>query len=440
MNNPNLSASASTTQSKPNSNSLLKIFVLIFIIGAIIIGEFFIVKNYVCKEPIEQDQETQTTEEKETPKGMMVLIEYKDTVGLVNFVSELYQRNIPSALLATPEFVQDNCEDIKKLTNYGMEIIGSHTEAPLWDMPYEEQYERISEIKSGIEECTGKPLKIVGSRFFASDENTVKVAEELSIPYVTARGTTGTKATVYDPEDYDVKILSISNIETVEFEYGSLCDYSYWVRQGSPDDMMLDLLDATTRYDKLTPVSHTNIGGYLENWMDMWISYWDENEVEWISLNNMMESTDYTMPFYKIPQNRNAPYTPKMLEHVESDENIEGNIVDNPCAIEDLPKVEGESNIETDNYVGEKLVMFHNGTGSMCLEALEFIEEIDYTVEEHLNTESDFWEKLNELQDIYGSSEGVSTSFGYYPIIFIQDKAYSGFNEDIQNEIQDLIE
>jgi hypothetical protein len=34
-----------------------------------------------------------------------------------------------------------------------------------------------------------------------------------------------------------VKILSVSNIPLVTFEYGSLCDYSFYERAGTPNDM-----------------------------------------------------------------------------------------------------------------------------------------------------------------------------------------------------------
>ena len=107
--------------------------------------------NRSTLEIVDQVTPVPTKEKKSVPEGMMVLIEYKDLVGLSNFVNELYQRQIPSVLLATPEFVEENCQAIKKMTNLGMEIIGYHTEAPFWDIPYEEQYQRISEIKEGIE-------------------------------------------------------------------------------------------------------------------------------------------------------------------------------------------------------------------------------------------------------------------------------------------------
>jgi len=83
-----------------------------------------------------------------------------------------------------------------------------------------------------------------------------------------------------------------------------------------------------------------------------------------------------------------------------------------------------------------KIRMFHNGKGPMCLEALEFFKTIDYPLEQHLNYEPDFRELLNEEKASFEKSEGVSESFGYYPIIFFKDKAYSGFNEEIGESIK----
>jgi hypothetical protein len=39
---------------------------------------------------------------------------------------------------------------------------------------------------------------------------------------------------------------------------GSLCDYSYWAREGSPEEFG-DELFAALEYDKISPVSHTYI-------------------------------------------------------------------------------------------------------------------------------------------------------------------------------------
>jgi hypothetical protein len=377
------------------------------------------------KKPVQPEEEV---------KGLMVLIEYKDTVGLSNFVNEMNKRNIKGLLLAGPEFVEDNCSDIKKIISHNVEIMASISGDPLWGMSLEEQKSRIAEAKNIIEACTGVPIRIITSTYMASDINTLKAAEDLGIPYVAARGTTGTKATVYEIEGYNTKILSISNIPKVQFEYGSLCDYSYFERGGSPEDMKEELMRAIeplsekdqARYgsiQRVTPVSHTNIGGYLEPWMNMWLSFWDEtkNKIKWVGLDEFMVESDWVLPEWQIPLNKNAPYTPEKIRPLILYEDVEK--VQNPCAVENI------------GQTVDKIIMFHNGKGPMCLEASEFLKTIDYPTEQVLDSEQDFGEKLNEAKANFSQSEGVSSSFGYYPIIFVGNRAFSGFNQDIKNEI-----
>jgi hypothetical protein len=389
---------------------------------------------------------------KEKVKGIMLLIEYKDTVGLANFVNEMKERNIKGLLMVTPEFVQDNCEEIKEVIKHDIELVASNIGAPLWDIPYEEQKARIIEMNEGIEACTGVPIRIISSTYMASDATTIKVAHELGIPFVTARGTTDTKATIYQVEDYpDVKILSVSNIPKVQYKYGSLCDYSYYERNGTPDDMMQELMRAIEplsskekerygSYHKITPTSHTNIGGYFKPWMDMWIDFWDitKDNIEWVDLDEFMAEADWEMPLWQIPLNKNNPYTPEKIRPVVSVEEMEK--VFNPCRVEDIgsfnreevdPAIENEESFS----VGNKLMMFHNGSGPMCLDALDFIKTIDYQVEEYLDTEKDFYDVFNNVKKEFSSSEGIHPLFGYYPIIFIKDRVFSGFNDSIKNEI-----
>jgi len=51
----------------------------------------------------------------------MMLIEYKDTDGLVNFVNDLDSRGIYSLLSASPDFIEENCETIRVLLDHKME-------------------------------------------------------------------------------------------------------------------------------------------------------------------------------------------------------------------------------------------------------------------------------------------------------------------------------
>jgi hypothetical protein len=406
------------------------LFCLLFILAA----EFYLVRQFACPkldESASDNQEVETTK----PKGMMILIEYTDMVGLSNFVNEMYKRDVTGVFFTGPDFVEENCEEVKKLLEYNnIEIMGAYVKDPLWDMSYEEQYDALKDTKERIEACTGEPIRILSSKYQASDENTAKAAEALGVPYIVARGTTETEAFVYQPEEYDVKILSVSNIPSIRFKYGSLCDYSYWVRGGSPEDMMTEL-EAAKYNNKVTPVSHTKIGGIKERWLDMWVEYWDTFDIEWVGLDKIM-TVDMTLPYWQIPQNHNNPYTPSTMQ--PDFELTEEQDVKNPCAVDDLPFVQTSENSES--LENSELVIFSNGTGSMCIEAEEYFDEngVEYTL--HLTTEEDFNGKLEEYRSGHSSSEGVSNSFGYYPFIFIEGKAYSGFNEEIGEEIMDLLD
>jgi len=277
-------------------------------------------------------------------QGLMILIESTDKpTGLLEMVSQMKERNISGLLMVTPEFANANCEDIKKALSYGnIEIVASNVGAPFWGIPYDEQKTRIIQMLDGIENCTGVRPRIISSRYMASDMNTVKVAEELGIPYVTARGTTGTKATVYQPEGYHVKILSVSLIELVPFEYGSLCDYSFYERAGTPQDMKAELsraLEPLTNkekarfgeYQRITPTSHTYIGGYLKQWNDMWLNFWDNSKVQWVTLDEFMAKPDWTIPLWQIPINQNNPYTAEKIRPLVPYEQEEK--VNNICAV-----------------------------------------------------------------------------------------------------------
>jgi hypothetical protein len=91
------------------------------------------------------------------------------------------------------------------------------------------------------------------------------------------------------------------------------------------------------------------------------------------------------------------------------------------------------------------LHIFHNGTGPMCIDALDWLVEMqaerpDLVVEEHLTTDLGSLILLAELKSQYGQSQGVSTTFGYLPLIFFGGQAFSGFNDEIQQSLEGLID
>ncbi|MEW5802804.1 MAG: dockerin type I domain-containing protein [bacterium] len=377
----------------------------------------------------------------EPPEGLMLLIEYEGMDGLTNFVYELQKRAIPSLLLASADFVAQHAEDLRKLQGYGMEVGALCSPSPpMWDVPYEEQYAIIKDRKERIDACLGKPIKAIASTYFAYDVNTLKVAEALGIPFVMARGTTGSRATIYQPEGYMTRIFSVSNVSSEKWGTGSLCDYSYWAREGTPAQFSEELFDAALQQAKISPVSHARIGGLKAAWNAVYLDFLDHAFVHWVSLD-IFGAVDARLPLDEIPQNRQVEYTtPKPAKPLEEEPNL-----DNPCLlVSDFPPLPGQGSQQdtqgSQEDKGEgKIIIFHNGSGPMCLAALDFLKTLDYPVEQHLVSDEDFRERLNELKAQFGSSEGLSETFGYLPIIFLKDSAYSGFNDQVKKGIMQAI-
>ena len=371
-------------------------------------------------EPINNDPKTE---------ALMLMIEFEGTEGLINFVNDIKERNIPGLLIVSAEFVENNCEVVNTLLEYhDIEIAGLDSSKAFWDVPYEEQLSVIKNSKEKIFECTGREIRVFGSRYFAYDENTVKAAQELGLEYVFARGTTGAKATIYKPNEYEVKIFSVSNVDSQNWGTGSLCDYSYWAREGTAADFEIELF-GSLKYEKISPVSHTYIGGLKKSWNDVYLKFFDESNISWLDLDSFGE-IDTTLPFADIPTNREVQYeTPHPAVPLDQEANI-----DNPCAVEDITKEVVDNEKEN-----SEIVIFHNGTGPMCMEALSFLRTQGYEYTEYLNTDEDFSIKINEYKADFEKSEGVSETFSYYPIIFIKGRAFSGFNQTVQESIENLM-
>jgi hypothetical protein len=83
--------------------------------------------------------------------------------------------------------------------------------------------------------------------------------------------------------------------------------------------------------------------------------------------------------------------------------------------------------------------MFHNGVGPMCKEAEAFLDGLDYPVEEHLSGEKNFLTLLDRYRVKFPQTEGVSDSYEYFPIIFVGDRAFSGFDEEVRAAIDEEI-
>jgi len=296
----------------------------------------------------------------------------------------------------------------------------------------------MKDTKQVYEDCFGEDLKMFNSRYFGYDENTLKAAENLGIKYIFARGTTGERCTVYKPEEYNVKIISVSNISSPKFGTGSLCDYSYWARAGTPEDFEKKLFESL-KYDKICPVSHTYLGGMKKEWNDAYLKFFDSANVEWESLDEFTKEPDLILSFSEIPQNREVQYVqPKPVKSLEETENV-----NNPCGIgeliEEITEESTQESTESDLYGEYKIVMFHNNRGPMCLQAKEFFKEHNIKFKEVLTTDDNFAELLAKYRKNRPVSKGVSNSYEFYPFIFTEKACYSGFNEEIAEDLLEFV-
>lgn len=418
-------------------NKFFLFVIYTFLVIIIVVTEYVVVRTitkneFACKE---EDEET-VIEETKITRGMMILYEEENTTGLASFVNELYQRNIPAIAVLTPEYIQENCTTVQKITRYNIEIAPSYSQEHFWDMSYTQQYTEIENIKTSVEACTKQTIRIISSKDFAWNADTVKVAEELDIKYVLARGTNDSRAMIYKPREYETKIISLSNMPEAEFKYEIFSDTGYFRRAMTAKDFQ-EGLQETIKQDKIIFTSYTNLSGLKKSWHETWTLFFDTEDILWQTIDQI-STTDESLPLWQIPNNRTIPYIPDNIKPIlsyEEEENLE-----NPCTIDTLPEIESEEVEYQTPDVGNKIIIFHNETGPMVREALDFIDSLDFEIESHINSEEDFYVLLNRLQTLYKSSSGESESFEYYPIIFIKDKAYSGFNQSIKNEILALTE
>ncbi len=129
-------------------------------------------------------------------------------------------------------------------------------------------------------------------------------------------------------------------------------------------------------------------------------------------------------------------------EDSSSDVNISGGVQDS--TEETGSEVEdnlGRDSVERDSASESEIKIYHNGTGPMCLDAIEFFEQEGYEYEEFLTTEDDFYSNINKVKaEFNGESEGVSKSFGYYPVIVVDGRVFSGFDDSVAAEIIEMVE
>ena len=157
----------------------------------------------------------------------------------------------------------------------------------------------------------------------------MKAADALGIEYILARGTQGVKATVYAPEEYKVKIISVSNIVFEDMGSGSLCDYSLWARGADANDFQKVINESLSEgADNLILVSHAYLGGTRIEWWNVYLKALNSGKVAWTSFDSWISKVKISsMPNKDIPINKEVKYvapTPaKAIDDFEPIPNLE---------------------------------------------------------------------------------------------------------------------
>jgi hypothetical protein len=259
--------------------------------------------------------------------GMIMLIEFEKIEGVLQWEKELDSRSLNALVKVQDNVLKEYPDVFKRLSDKGYEIAGGYDIAPFWDMSYEEQYKYLKEAQDLIKEITGKEMRVFGSRYFAYDENTLKAADALGIPYILARGTQDVKAAIYSPNEYNVKIISVSNIVFEDMGSGSLCDYSLWARGAAPEefDKVVEASIAKNPPNMIL-VSHAYLGGTRLEWWNAYKKALNSDKIIWKKFNEWISSVPVIkLPNAEIPINKEVKYVaPKPVTPIEDFEAIPG--------------------------------------------------------------------------------------------------------------------
>jgi peptidoglycan/xylan/chitin deacetylase (PgdA/CDA1 family) len=269
-----------------------------------------------------------STDKSKSINSLMLLIETKEIEGILQWEKELDQRGLATLINVKQDVLERNPETFKRLASKGYEVAGQIDGPPFWDMPYEEQYEYIKKVKEVTEAITGKKMRVVNSGYFAYDENTLKASDALGIEYVLGRGVRDIEAVIFKPEEYQVKVISVSNVDIGEpMGRGSLCDYSLWARGATPLEFgqMIDESIAKEPTNMIL-VSHANIGGTRAEWWHEYAKVLANDKISWKSFDEWISDQGLeVLPNREIPINKEVKYgVPTPAKAIEDYEPVSG--------------------------------------------------------------------------------------------------------------------
>jgi hypothetical protein len=257
-----------------------------------------------------------------------MLIEFERIEGIEQWEKELYSRGLTALVKVQDNVLEENPTVFKRLANKGYEIAGGYDKAPFWDMSYDEQYKYLKESKDLVEKITGKKMRVFGSRYFAYDETTLKAADALGIEYILGRGVNDVEAIVYQPKEYKVRVISVTNVDVGEpMGRGSLCDYSLWSRGADAIEFGQILDDSILKKPtNMILVSHAYLGGTRLEWWAEYERVLSSDKIVWNNFDNWLKNQKIiTLANAEIPMNKEVKYVqPKPAKPMEDYKPIPG--------------------------------------------------------------------------------------------------------------------
>ena len=238
-------------------------------------------------------------------KALMLVLDRNNEKGLTHWIDELDKRKVPALVLLDENLIEHHKTLIQTILSKGFEVGCVFNEKPFWGESYETQSGIMKRILSTWAAHFETPLRVFGSKYFAYNEDTLKIADDVGIQYLLARGTAGVRAVVYQPEEYGVRIVSVSNVPSRELGTGSLCDESLRCRSSSPRDL-LDILYGI-REDRIILVAQTHLSGVKLNWWNAYQEFFDADRVTWQNWDAFV-GDPMVLPYAEIPVNTQTDY------------------------------------------------------------------------------------------------------------------------------------
>lgn len=266
-------------------------------------------------------------DKKERIQGLFLLVDRQSEKGMTRWIKELCSMKIPALVMADGFTLNNNPDLIKDVADKNFEVGGLYNDCALWpevyknmikslpswlgiDKPefknaYEIQRSIMQHLDDRLKPLIGKTMPVFSGKYFSYDENTLKIAHDMGIRYLLARGTEKERAVFYQPEEYYPAIISVSNVPSKRLGTGSLCDASLESRKESPEDFR-DLL-FNLNVDRIVLVAQTHLSGLKQEWWEVYREFLNSGRVLWQSLDDFVVRPSI-LPHKDIPVNNRVDY------------------------------------------------------------------------------------------------------------------------------------